>query len=238
MKKALAALVILSMLLGAVALAEAADAAGTWYLIEMVEDGQSINPADLGLTITLTLNDDGSAVMDSGEGMEGTWTQDGDSVIVTIDGDAMDFALADGTLTAAEDDMTMVFSRDTVEGFAPAAVVEATAIEDFNGTWEAYKAGIMGMYIDVEQLGENVSVTIENGVVSLGGSMFEDSEDTQAIEMNFVDGVLSMAVDEENGGSFSFQLLEDGNLVMTMNMDEETSFDFYLAPAAAEEAAA
>ena len=115
MKKAFAAFLILSMLLTAVAVAEAADVTGTWYLVEMREGEQSINPADFGMSITMQLNEDGTAILDSSietEPQNGTWSMDGETIVV-VDGDGqpMNFVQQDGQLVADEDGHGMIFGR-------------------------------------------------------------------------------------------------------------------------------
>ena len=194
MKKAFAALLVLSMLLSAVALAEAADVAGTWYLVQMEQGGQSFNPADFGMEMTL----------DAGRGRHrhhgrhdrrgrpsvGTWTIDGTTVTVTIDDQPLDFALEDGKLTASQDDMTMIFSQEApdVEAFVPAEPVEA-AVEDFAGTWKAEKIGLEGQYYDVSLLGADITATFEDTTITLDGFMFSN----QSLSLEYADGALSFS---------------------------------------------
>lgn len=240
MKKAFAALLILSMLLGAVAVAEAAGAAGTWYMIEMNNDGQVINPAELGMTVALELAEDGTATMSGMGGEEaqtGTWTIDGTTVTVTIDGDPLDFALEDGKLTASDDTMTMVFSQEQpeVEAFVPAAAVEA-AVEDFAGTWNAVKIGLEGQYYDVSILGADVTATIEDTTITLDGFMFSN----QSLSLEYADGALSFSGSSEAlEMSIKASMLEDGMVALDLAANGQ-AFTFYLSRAeeAAEEAPA
>lgn len=240
MKKAFAALLVLSMLLSAVALAESTGAAGTWYLIEVQSEGQTFNPADFGMEMTLVLNEDGTAAM-NGVGDEpstGTWTIDGSTVTVTIDDDPLDFALEDGKLTASQDNLTMVFSTEPSEAatFAPAAPVEAAAAEDFAGTWNAAKIGLEGTYYDAAILGADVTATFEDTTVTLDGFMFSNT----AIPLEFADGALSFSgSDDESGMQIAIKasLLEDGMLALDLDAGETGAFTFYMNRAEAEAAA-
>ncbi|MBR1820694.1 MAG: hypothetical protein IJ769_03625 [Clostridia bacterium] len=240
MKKAFAALVIFSMLLTAVAVAEAADVAGVWYLNEITEDGESFNPGDFGISITLTLNEDGTAVMDgmSDEAEEGAWAADGDAVTLTFDGDDMAVAIEDGNLIIAEDSASMVFGREqTAEVFVPAEPVEA-ALEDYAGAWTADKIGMDGSYYDAALLGADVTATIEDTTITLDGFRFSG----ESISLEYADGALSFSGTDDESGAFAgitARLLEDGNLSLTLDAGETGAFAFIMAPAeAAEEAPA
>lgn len=243
MKKAFAALLILSMLLSALAVAEAADAAGTWYLIEIQSEGQSLNPADLGMSMTLELKADGTVTgttsMDDEVG-EGTWEANGDKVTITINDDAQEFTLADGKLTSDQDGMTMVFSQEepVANAFTPAAPVQAEEA-DFAGTWKAERIGLEGQYYPVSILGADVTATIEGTTITLDGFMFSNT----SMPLEFADGKLSFSgSDEESGVSMGITatLLEDGMLALDLDAGEQGAFTFYLsrAEAAAEEAPA
>ena len=238
MKKAFAALLILTMLVAAVAVAEGADVAGTWYLLEMSQGGQSYDPASMGMSITMELNADGTAVLTNPMAEEpenGTWTLDGDTItVVDESGVPMVLTMADGKLTANEDDLTMTFGREIEGGvFAPAAPVEA-AEEDFNGTWEAYKVGAMGGFLDAsvlnEQMGtENFNITIEGGQVTLNGFMFSG----QSTAATFADGKLTLSeLSDASGVGIVIQMLEDGTMALNMDAGEQGSFAFYLNRAA------
>ena len=90
MKKMTALLLALCLLLAAVpALGEEAGPGGNWYM--------SLAEVTLGYIL---LNEDGTAVVNiaSQEDMTGTWTADGDTVTVTIDGSSLDFAYDGATL--------------------------------------------------------------------------------------------------------------------------------------------
>lgn len=236
MKKLFAMLLALAMLLGAMAMAEAVDVTGTWYCTEFVQGDQSFNPADFGLNIVVTLNEDGTAAMDAGEPSEGTWTMEGDIVTITEqNGLETIMTLTDGNLVIEEDEVKMVLSREAAEGFTPAEAVEAAAAEDFNGAWEAYKASAFGMYVDMSATGQTASLTIEDGNVNLMGTLF-GSLAGQTLSMEFADGALKLNINDQ--GNLELHLLVDGTLRLDM-ITEAMTAEIYLQPAeAAEEAPA
>lgn len=240
MKKAFAALLVLSMLLSAVALAEAADVAGTWYLVQMEQDGQSFNPADFGMEMTLELAEDGTATMNSTSETEpsvGTWTIDGTTVTVTIDDQPLDFALEDGKLIANQDELVMTFSTEAPVGetFAPAAAIEA-AEADFEGTWQAAKIGLEGQYYDVSILGADVTATFKGNDITLDGFLFSG----QTLSLSYADGALSFSGSDEKSGiemGIKATLLEDGMMALDLDAGEQGAFTFYMNRAEATEEA-
>jgi len=238
MKKIFAMLLVLAMLLGATAVAVAVDVTGTWYCTEIGEGGNTFNPADFGLNVVVTLNEDGTCTMDAEESTQGTWTIDGDTVTIKEEG-APDtvMTLVDGKLIIDEEEATMVFSREAAGGFTPAEAVEAAAVEDFNGRWEAYKASALDMYVDIATLGQTAGLLIEDGVVTLQGTLFGEGEDeAQTMNLEFVDGMLKADMGDQ--GTLELYLLEDGTLHMNM-VNELMTVELFLQRAeAAEESTA
>ena len=236
MKKLIAVLLILA-LLGTMAMAEAADVVGTWYAVEVVVEGQTFSPADFGIEVIVTLNEDGTATMDGvGDAAEGTWTIDGDTVTIT-EKDAEDtvMTLVDGKLTMSTDETTMVFSQEAPEAFVPAAAIEA-ALEDFTGIWKAEQIGLEGQYYSVSLLGADVTATIEDATLTLDGFLFSNN----SFPVEYADGVLSFSKsDDESGEQVDIRatLLEDGMLMVNLDAGEQGAFAFYLVPAEAAEAA-
>ena len=88
---------------------------GVWDLYSMEENGQPASNEDiemmkdLGMTITLTLNADGSVHFDAlGSEHEGTWVaKDATTVTITIDGTPEDMTLEDGVLSMEVDGVKM-----------------------------------------------------------------------------------------------------------------------------------
>ena len=150
MKKAGIGLLALLMLVlsaaGAQAVTEADYAAsgGAWVLIEMVLGGTAYNPADLGMSITLNLKEDGSLEGDlAGDPLSGEWSVREGTVCVSIDGTESPGHLEEGRLVLENGDQKMVFARpDAAEEFRGPSLppAEEQAAEDsaaFSGIWQA-----------------------------------------------------------------------------------------------------
>ena len=150
MKKAGIGLLALLMLVlsaaGAQAVTEADYAAsgGAWVLIEMVLGGTAYNPADLGMSITLNLKEDGSLEGDlAGDPLSGEWSVREGTVCVSIDGTESPGHLEEGRLVLENGDQKMVFARPDAaeESRGPSLPpAEEQAAEDsaaFSGIWQA-----------------------------------------------------------------------------------------------------
>lgn len=212
MKKLVSLLLVLALALGCAA-ASADDVTGTWYATSVSSGGITVDPSSIGMEMTLTLEADGTASMAAmGESMSGTWTMDGSTVTVTLEGTSQPFAYDGNSLSYSEDDLGFTFERNaTQDTFVRPADVSAADITAFDGTWEAYKIGVMGMYMDASLLstfaGEgasemDLSYVFENGSMANSG---------QAESLTFADGMLT---GEETIGdqtySYHVRLLEGG----------------------------
>lgn len=242
MKKFFAVMLAMAMLLSAAAIAEAADFLGVWYLVEMQEDGTSFSPADFGISMALELKEDGAAQSDAVMGDDvktqmGTWTQDGDAVVVTIDDTPATFTLTDGQLITADEDMMMVFDREPVEAeiYTPAEPVAAEEA-DFEGRWTAFKYGFEGQFIDAALIGMDLDVEVKDGSLVLSG--FFDSD--AAVPMTFADGAYAFSTDDESEmfSAIRLQKLADGNVLLTLTAGDDLVLILAPADAAAEEPAA
>ena len=176
MKKLISLVLILCMVCMLVPAMADDSAAGTWYLSEMVANGATVSPSMVGMSWSITLSDDGTAVsiMEmAGEKEEqaGTWTQDGDSVTITIDDQPAVFAFADGKLTLDQGESgKAVFTQDAPEAAAaPSAGVAAESEDVFLGNWELTAIGMMGMTLTKDMFaaanmgGFDISLTVETG---------------------------------------------------------------------------
>lgn len=84
--------------------------------LETVLKSMGVEETDLDNLMTLTLNADGSAAMNSKMDVEeksydGTWKQEGDKITVTVDNDPQEFTLKDGEITAKFGDMTLTLGK-------------------------------------------------------------------------------------------------------------------------------
>ena len=242
MKKLFALVLAAAMLLCCVCYAETATEEGviTLYLTGISMDGENVfNAADIGMNMMLTLNPDGTVTgTASAEGEEsastGTWVEDGDNAIITIDDQPM-------VMSASEDGLQLVGTMESdgvtqylYFGFEPAtpsfnapAIVAAADASAFNGNWTASFISAFGMNLNMEAamaegLGEllgadgtDLTLKISDGNVTVFG--------TDAGAFTFADGHLVMDLGSEELASFTqtVDLCEDGSLlysVMGMNI--------------------
>lgn len=221
MKKLFSVSLVLMVLLGALgsgALAESGEVAGVWYLNEVVHDGVSVSAASFGLEMIITLNADGSAlaVMTDEESETGSWSREGDQLVVTIEGDDQVFALVGEALVAEEGDSQMIFGREpsAEESYQPAAMVTDALLEDFDGAWAAVLVDFGGVQLPVAALGLEMSLRIGEGVITMTYSEELTGEDAR-MRAVLQDGVLrGMPLEAEEGeeAALSLTLHEDGVL--------------------------
>ena len=229
MKKLLATLLALTMLVSAVvcgAVAETADITGEWY------------GSVFGMSMTLTLHEDGTYTMSmAGEEAEpGTWSFDGTTL--TLDegiGGESAFAYDGESLSASMEGMDFVFTREPIATFEPAPARTDAALEEFSGSWNATTIGIMGMYLSPDVIGAGISLDIDGTTVVMT-IIQEDSEpEAVTVEATFADGVLTVAdptSSEESSTFWTLSLLEDGTMSMFTQM-EGIEMTYYLSPAEA-----
>ena len=213
MIKKFTALLLSVLLLFTLAMAQTADYLGEWYLVSVESGGIELIPADIGMEMIITLNDDGTGTVASTgeEDMPASWVLDGDVLTITADEEPLSFMLTeDGQLTAQAEDSKMVFGREAVgPSFIPAFEVEAEDIAAFDGSWTITTVNAFGMFIPfaaMAQMGmEDASVIIENGTVTALG-------ETQTGTLT--DGKLVIESTETEAFGKSFSLLEDGTIAM------------------------
>ena len=110
--------------------------AGTWDLTSMSQNGDSTGSEDiqmlaaLGMKVTLSLNEDGTAqlvVFDTT--MSGTWEAiDMATATATLDGQSVDMTVDEGgQLTLSESGSTMTFTKGKAASSASASSADSTA---------------------------------------------------------------------------------------------------------------
>lgn len=229
MKKLLATLLALMMLVSAVvcgAVAETADITGEWY------------GSVFGMSMTLTLHEDGTYTMSmAGEEAEpGTWSFDGTTLTLDEGSEGESAFAYDGeSLSASMEGMDFVFTREPIATFEPAPARTDAALEEFSGSWNATTIGIMGMYLSPDVIGAGISLDIDGTTVVMT-IIQEDSEpEAVTVEATFADGVLTVAdptSTEESSTFWTLSLLEDGTMSMFTQM-EGIEMTYYLSPAEA-----
>ncbi len=234
MKKFVSLLVVLMMacmLLPAVA---EEDLTGDWYLVDVA----GMNPADMGMSITMTLNADGTANMVSimsgtDLSQDGTWRIEGDKLIVSTNDGAPDteMTIGDGVLTG---DMgggaIATFSRDasaTAETTVFAEVNPDAQPEDFNGNWYATHVSMQGMTISVEaamamgQFDEVPVLSFQDGKIAISGSL-EMLFGEEGFDLTYENGGYGYTVTVgENSMGFYLNMLQDGMMQFTVSMGQD-----------------
>jgi len=233
MKKLFSVSLVLMVLLGALgsgALAESGEVAGVWYLNEVVHDGVSVSAASFGLEMIITLNADGSAlaVMTDEESETGSWSREGDQLVVTIEGDDQVFALVGEALVAEEGDSQMIFGREpaAVESYQPAAMVPNPLLEDFDGAWAAALVDAEGVQLPVKDMGVEMTLRIGEGLITMNSSGGWPEVQMRAV---LQDGVLQgLPMEGEEVVALSLTLHEDG--VLSTDMGDERIMYFERQP--------
>ena len=205
--------------------AESLSPVGSWTLTGVEANGETYDPAMLGMEITMTLNEDGTAEMGMSGLVEegGTWSVEGDVVtVIDPDGEEMPMTFTeDGSLRAEQDGMGMIFTLSTgdegqsaIGAAAEVAVLEDVALEDFNGEWTATHGLTMGIEVPLETLGLTMDVSIDNGYITIS-----DGTNSDIVKGELAENAL---VVEESGVQMPFYLREDGTLSLAMEQSGMT----------------
>lgn len=229
MKKFLSCVIALILILSLGAVAEAADLTGEWYA------------SVYGMTMALTLNEDGSYSMTmdmEDEAQEGTWEFDGANVILdkgtesemtfTYDAEAV-------CLSAEQEGIEFLFTREMPVAFEAAPVRADAALEEFDGTWACTLVEFMGMQMPPEDAGMELSLRVEGGFVTLQLPGLLDEEAT--LEGAFEGGTLTVTIPSDSeyieDTVFVLQLHEDGGLSASTSFADE-SMVFHMTAADAQ----
>lgn len=185
---------------------------GEWYLIEMGEEGMSINPADFGMEILLILNEDSTCSMEvpGEESEQGTYdvSEEGITIHVEEQEDVTLAMLEDGTLFTEQDGTSMTFSREKPETVDWDAVLGSTltedaAIEDFAGTWQAMAVDVWGTKMPAEAAEVTASLTIrKDGTATLEFTDMINEEMVTSELSGDVEGYELILKNENEDGGF------------------------------------
>ena len=220
------AMILLISVLCTGAMAEAADITGDWY-------------ADFyGMTMTMTLNEDGSYIMlmdiDEEDSSEGTWEFDGSNLIMdkgTDDEMTLAYDPEAVSFYADQDGMEFLFTREAPVAFEAAPARIDAAIEEFAGAWTCTLIDAMGLQAPPELMELNMSAVIDGNTVTLIMPEMLDEEVT--LDGIFADGTLTVTVPAESEYSedmvFTIQLLEDGTMSIATSFVDELMV-FYMIP--------
>lgn len=218
MKKMISMMLVLALCLLGFAVAEPMDVTGDWYLNTIESEGVELDPAMLGFELTLTLNADGSAGMESfGEADTNySWVMDGENVIVTDSYDESMIFVPDGANLVVHDEengFEMIMGREKTapQGYVPAAVESAPAMQDFEGVWNAAIIDMMGMQLPMETIGMKLMVEIKDGSAEVTSNE-SGAEITYEAPVTLEGDTLTVAaVDDQM--PLPLQLQQDGKIV-------------------------
>lgn len=212
---------------------------GTWYLHELVQGETTVDPSIMGMTWSLEFKEDNTFVSSMSYGgdpevNEGTWTQDGETISITVDGSTLNVVFSGDTITMDQGDGKGVFTREE-----PAAQTETTASnpiqaesEDaFFGSWTIGTVEAMGKRVHVDALSSlgldlQITLNIEAGKATLAITMNGETKSFEA-ETSLVDGVLALTVAGEE--LTRLQLTDAGEILFVL--PSSASVSVYLVPA-------
>ncbi len=174
-----------------------------------------------GLTVPLTLGEDGSYTLSlpGADPQTGTWeVKDG---VLILDGDKENPVLPIGDVLRMEA-LDLLFTRERPTVYAPAEPYADAKVGSFDGYWKSYFTAMGDGTILSDAIGEDTELYIEGTNVALGGARFGKIIRTATVQ----DGALTI---DENGTTVTIRLQTDGFLRMTIAGDNPAVL--YLMPA-------
>jgi len=206
---AVAMVLALMLCLNVFGQALAADYTGTWHLQQVEAEGLRLSAADLGLDITLVLEEGGRGLMsfeDEEEAID--WRLEGDSITLIMEDDEGELAIQGDTLVLDDGGTLMIFGRE--EAAAGNANLTSppradAVLVDFIGEWHSAYFTIEGVTITAEEVGFDMVITVSEGAVSAA----MDGDEQEPIDFAFEDGRLSLKLDDETA---TLALHEDGRI--------------------------
>ncbi len=198
---------------------------GDWYLITMEYDGLAMNAVDLGIKITLTLSEDGSATMlaeDDEEPQLLEWKINSKGLQI---GEEEEWALVkmeeDGLLSLEDEDTKLVYQREkpvAEEGdFEDSPIIEGTE-DGFIGQWTLKLVEADGLRLSVTSLGMEVTMTIKGDMLQM-----DIMGEVKSSTWKMMDGKLiteSMELNLHENGMISI-VEESGTVMWFVNEEKE-----------------
>jgi len=231
MKRLISAMLVLAMCLLGCAMAEAMDVTGDWYLNMIEAEGVQLDPALLGFELTLSLNADGSATMQSFDESDSgcNWVMKGESVVITDPaGDSL-LATVEGTNLVVHDEesgflMVLGREKEAVQNYVPAAVETNPAMQDFEGVWSAALIDMMGMQLSMDAIGMTMVIEIQDGFATVT-SIEEGADMSYQAPVSLQGDMLTV---EASGDQMPLylQLQQDGRMVYA-EQSEEMAISMY-----------
>lgn len=154
--KKLMALLLALMMMGCAALGEAADYAGTWVLTMLETPEMKMDMAllkQLGMGMTMTLNEDGTMYTDTmGVKEEGTWVVTETGIAITDDEETLQIAYVNDMLRIEDDGAAMLLTREGAAEEAAPAETSAEGVDFVAGYWVLDSVQVMGFTMDAEAM--------------------------------------------------------------------------------------
>lgn len=234
MKKLLSILfaVMLAVLpLGAFA-EDVPSAVGVWFMHKLVVGDQEFSAADQENDLTFNFYEDGTCKVTTymngvDTTVDGTWTQDGVNVTITVEGVPQYATLEGDALVAAalNDDSKMYCYRNlpgTVSGFVATAVKTDATLENFIANWDCTLADAFGLQFNLLDLGQIMRFEISAETVDfISGAVTGTTSTTPYTVAGVQDGVLTIA--REGGFTTTLTYLE-GDVIMLTTPDTLTYY--------------
>lgn len=157
MKKLMALLLALMMMMGCAALGEAAvNYVGTWVLTVLETPEMKMDMAllkQLGMGMTMTLNEDGTMYTDTmGVKEEGTWVVTETGIAITDDEETLQIAYVNDMLRIEDDGASMLLAREGAAEEAAPAATSAEGVDFVAGYWVLDSVQVMGFTMDAEAM--------------------------------------------------------------------------------------
>lgn len=161
MKKLFALLLALAMGLSCAAVAEeTADYAGYWLLTSAQVNGETYDPAALGMTAYMELYEDGTCLLVAmDERLDGVWTVTSTGITTTdANGDTAVYTYADGALIVEEDGCKLFFTPE-----AYTMPLNGLTMADFEGDWVFTYVEVGNEAYYADELGVEMTLSIHDG---------------------------------------------------------------------------
>ena len=247
MNKITVLVLVLALALTLTASAESMDLTGTWVLEKVLVEDTELNPAVLGISITLELKDDGTFVFsgstretdteNTDQNIVGTWAIENDFLALTNREDSSvingSYSAEDDRLVISDEMSTIVLGREgevVVEGpELPPSPVAAEGEEAFFGTWRMCATSFSGIYLPLPDNETNETLILDSGTCIM---IVKDPNTGELVEnvlnTRFRDGGLGLYNYEysyEVTTPGTLWLTDDGTLCLTTDYD----FTYYFS---------
>ena len=208
------------------ALAASEEIAGIWYLLKMEMDDIQIEPVEMGMSVTMTLNEDGTAkfvsVHNDGEidEEEGTWVAE-EGIFITNADKTAEYVLTDGILHGVDPNgLNAFFAREQPELEPLPAAIPAESEEAFLGDWDLTRVSdgkgaiVNASIFSLIGLNMDAKLSIKPGKASIVLELLGFKFPSEG-ESTFADGALTVKFDEKET---TFQTMDSGEIFAMLKL--------------------